>query len=259
MSDSQVEPHSVVRLVVRLVSRFVSRISRLEWVSAAVAAVVLAGLVVADPDIVQAPFESPRAIAAVVGGTILAAVALVVMLQLRVPPVVRVLVLGVPLVATSWWLISPFFTDDVVREKFDTSIAAAQEQPTTTVAPGGTTAQPAQPSTPQLLGAGKFVGLAGHKGTGDAGIFRLANGSHVVRLENFDIDNGPDLEIYLVPGADRRSPTDRSHHFGALRGNIGDQTYEVPSSFPVTTGSWTVLVWCKAFAVEFVAATITVT
>jgi hypothetical protein len=260
MSDSRSGSHSGSRFVPPLVSRLVSRISRLEWVSAAVAVVVLAGLVVADPDIVQAPFESPRAIAAVVGGTILAAVALVVMLQLRVPPVVRVLVLGVPLVATSWWLISPFFTDDVVREKFDTSIAAAQEQPTTTtVAPGGTTAQPAQPSTPQLLGAGKFVGLAGHKGTGDAGVFRLANGSHVVRLENFHIDNGPDLEIYLVPGADRRSPTDRSHHFGALRGNIGDQTYEVPSSFPVTTGPWTVLVWCRAFAVEFVAATITVT
>jgi hypothetical protein len=120
------------------------------------------------------------------------------------------------------------------------------------------TPDPTAPAGPQLLGSGRFVGLAGHDGTGDAGIFRLPDGSLVLRLERFDIDNGPDLELYLVPGADRRSPTDRSHHFGALKGNIGDQTYDIPASYPVASGPWTVLVWCKAFTVEFVAATVEV-
>ena len=249
----------------------VSRISRLEWVCAAVVAAVFVGLIIAEPDIVQAPFESSRAIAAVIIGTILAAVVLVVMLKVGVPPILRVLVLGVPLVITSYWLISPFFTDDVVDEDFTTSIAAAREMPATSIpttsvpatpAPttpdaAGTTQAPV-PAGPQLLGSGTFVGLAGHDGTGDAGIFRLPNGSLVLRLENFNIDNGPDLRLYLVPGADRRSPTDNSHYFGDLRGNIGDQTYDIPASYPVAAGPWTVLVWCEAFTVEFVAATVTI-
>lgn len=237
---------------------FVSRISRLEWVCAAIAAIVFVGLVIAEPDIVEAPFESPRAVAAVVGGTILAAIVLFAMLRYGVPPVIRVLVLGIPLVITSWLLISPFFTDDVVEEDFATSIDAARMSMTAPVEPDTASTRPPVTTAPQLLGSGEFVGLAGHEGTGDAGIFRLASGSLVLRLENFDIDNGPDLELYLVPGADRRAPDERSHHFGALRGNIGNQTYDVPADFQVAGGPWTVLVWCKAFTVEFVAATLTV-
>src|SRR3712207_7102382 len=33
-------------------------------------------------------------------------------------------------------------------------------------------------------------------------------GAHVLRLENLDIDNGPDLHLYLLPGADQVSPGD---------------------------------------------------
>lgn len=245
----------------------VARISRLEWICAGIAVIVFVGLVIAEPDIVQAPWESERAIAATVGGTILAALALVGMLRFGVPPVVRVLVLGVPLVATSWWLISPFFRDTVGRDKFSTSIAAAKDQPSTpsttaasTPPTSGTvTTLPPVPAGPQLLGSGTFVGLAGHRGSGDAGIFRLENGSLTLRLENLDIQNGPDLELYLVPGTDRRAPDDASHHFGELRGNVGELTYDVPTSFSVAPGPWTVLVYCKAFTVEFVAANITVT
>ena len=109
-----------------------------------------------------------------------------------------------------------------------------------------------------MLGSGSFSGLAGHHGSGDAGIFRLVDGSQVLRLEHFDIDNGPDLELYLVPGSDRRAPTGASHHLGALRGNVGNQTYAIAAAQPITPGQWTVLVWCKAFSVEFVAATVTV-
>jgi hypothetical protein len=47
-------------------------------------------------------------------------------------------------------------------------------------------------------------------------------------------------------------------YLGALRGNVGDLTYELPTDFAPTPGSWTVLVWCEAFDVEFVAATVLV-
>ena len=109
-----------------------------------------------------------------------------------------------------------------------------------------------------LLGAGQFVGLAGHEGTGDAGIFQNPDGSFTLRFENFDIENGPDLEVYLVPGADQVSLPDGSIHLGELKGNIGDQNYELPPGTQLPPGAYTALVWCEAFSVEFVGATIVV-
>lgn len=84
-------------------------------------------------------------------------------------------------------------------------------------------------------------------------MFRLPDGAAVLRFENFDIENGPDLRVYLVPGADRRN-LDGAVYLGALRGNIGNQTYDIPGGVDLT-GPWTALVWCEAFSVEFVAAT----
>ena len=241
-----------------------SRVTRLELVVVAVASVVLAGLVVAEPDILRAPFQNARTLTFTFGGTLLAAIVLALLLSLRVWPPMRVLILGIPFAAVSWWLLSPYFIDDVVTEDFGTTIDAAADAtvpastagatpadgaPTTTVAPAG----------PRLLGRGSFIGLAGHNGTGDAGLFALEDGSSVLRLENLDIDNGPDLRLYVVPGLDERSPSDSSIYLGKLRGNIGNQTYELPSEFSTTAAEWTVLVWCEAFDVEFVAANVIVT
>jgi hypothetical protein len=251
------------------------RISRLEIGAAVVYAAVMLVLLAIEPDILQAPFESTRSILLTFGGAALAAVALVVMIRFGVPPVVRVLVIGIPTVLLSWWLLEPFFVDDSVDERFSTSIAAQQKRTPTPTDPPDAASEPAAPalsaapsptvpatqappSGPQLLGSGTFVGLAGHDGTGDAGIFRLEDGSLALRLEKFDIDNGPDLELYLVPGARSYSPKDGSLHLGALKGNVGNQTYEIPRDFAVSPGEWTVLVWCEAFTVEFVGASLTV-
>lgn len=243
-------------------------LSQVEIAAALLYVVVMIVLVAIEPDILQAPFESARSIVVSFGGALLAVVVLAVMIRFGIPPIVRLLVVGVPVALVSWWLLEPFFVDDVVEERFSTSIAAARMKssaapPTVpATAPDATgmamaTAPPA-PAEPQLRGSGKFVGLAGHDGTGDAGIFRLPDGAHVLRLENFDIDNGPDLELYLVPGHQAYSPRNGALHFGALKGNVGNQTYDIPRDFNVTSGPWTVLVWCKAFTVEFVGASFNV-
>jgi hypothetical protein len=244
-----------------VVRRLLARVSRLEWSIAASAAVMLLALVVVEPDILQAPFENERTILFTVGGTVIAAVALVAMLRFDVAPIVRVLVLGVPFVVVAWWLLSPFFIDDVVRDEFETSIAEAgttQSAPSTASDSSVVPPSPAAPAGPRLLGAGMFVGLAGHEGTGDAGFFELEDMSQVLRLENFDIENGPALELYVVPGAGRVDLAEGSVHLGALRGNVGDQTYALPGDFALAPGAWTVLVWCDAFDVEFVGATVNV-
>ena len=253
----------------------IGRITRAELAVAGIAALVLLGLVLVEPDIVGAPFENARTVAFTVGGTVVAAALLVLMLRFDVPPVVRVVVLVVPFVALSWWLLAPFFVDDVVDEEFATSIAAeldgddepgtdstgstASTTPAAPDDPGPVQETVAEPSGPVLLAAGSFVGLAGHSGTGDAGIFENPDGSLALRFEAFDIENGPDLEVYLVPGADQTSLAAGSVHLGALKGNVGDQTYELPAGTELPPGAYTALVWCDAFDVEFVAATLRVT
>jgi hypothetical protein len=276
-----------------IVRDLIGRITRLEIIVGAVIAVVMLSLVVIEPDILEAPFENALTVLFTFGGAALAAIAFVAMLRLRVPAVVRVVVLVVPFVIVNWWLISPYFVADVVDEGFSASISEqlgtadetpaapvtpaapeAEEESTTGSAPPATDAPqptepaageepvreesspPLPPSGPVLLGAGQFVGLAGHSGTGDAGIFRNPDGSLVLRFENFDIQNGPDLEVYLVPGPDQTSLPEGSIHLGPLKGNIGDQNYELPPGTELVPGAYTVLVWCEAFSVEFVGATI---
>jgi hypothetical protein len=276
--------------------RLLGEITRFEMVVFAVIAGIMLLLVLIEPNILEAPFENERTLLFTFGGTALAALAYAAMLWTRIHPVVRVVALVVPFALVNWWLISPYFIDDVVDEEFSTSISeqvatpdepaeaepadpattiAAEQEPAVTEpaeeAPAETEppAEPAQeeepapteppaPTGPVLLGAGQFVGLAGHEGTGDAGIFQNPDGTLVLRFENFDIENGPDLEVYLVPGADQTSLTDGSVHLGALKGNIGDQNYELPPGTELTPGPYTALVWCEAFSVEFVGATVVV-
>ncbi len=277
-------------------ARNLIRLARVETVAAAVIVAVMLVLVVIEPDILEAPFENGRTLLFTVGGTVIAALAWIAMLRLRVPPAIRVVVLVVPFVVVNWWLLSPYFVDDVVDESFAVSIvdqqttavddvgAGSQEaapseaasdeatapdpaptstepapptEATVTAEPTDpTVAPPSPPSGPVLLGAGQFVGLAGHSGTGDAGIFQNPDGSLVLRFENFDIENGPDLEVYLVPGSDQTTLADGSIALGALKGNVGDQNYELPPGTELASGGYTALVWCEAFSVEFVGATI---
>ena len=282
--DGDAAPDSLVR-------ELIGRITRLEIIIGALIAAVMLLLVLIEPNILEAPFENERTLLFTVGGTALAAIAFVAMLWFRVPAVVRVIVLVVPFVIVNWWLISPYFVDDTVDEDFSTSISEQSAAPPVTDAPpptepiqddqAGTSSEPAAqeepvqqeppttgepteaeppppPSGPVLLGAGQFVGLAGHSGTGDAGLFQNPDGTLVLRFENFDIENGPDLEVYLVPGPDQTSLPEGSIPLGALKGNIGDQNYELPPGTDLAPGAYTALVWCEAFSVEFVGATIVI-
>lgn len=234
-----------------------------------IAASTLGFLAFLEPDILGAPTQSTEATVFTIGGTLLAAIAFLVMLRLALPPALRLPLLGVPFVALNWWLLSPFFLDAVVDDEFAVTIADAGSVDGGDVAltqPGVVPDSDPPPdgdvdatTEPVLLGSGSFIGLAGHDGSGDAGVFALPEGNQVLRLENFEIDNGPDLKLYLVPGADQVRPSSDAVNLGALRGNVGDQTYDIPTGSELSPGPWSVLVWCERFAVEFVAATLDVT
>jgi hypothetical protein len=96
-----------------------------------------------------------------------------------------------------------------------------------------------------------------HAGTGTAMIVRLQDGKYVLRLENFNVDNGPDLYLYLSTLPDSNdSGSVSSNKFlsvAKLKGNKGNQTYELPADFdPAIYNS--VVIWCQPFKVNFATA-----
>src|SRR5438128_3602142 len=122
-------------------------------------------------------------------------------------------------------------------------------------APLSGTAQ-STPASAQTLLSGKFHDVA-HKGVGQADIFRLADGKRILRFTNFETSNGPDVRVYLVAANDASdSETVKKAGFvevGALKGNIGDQNYELASDLDLSKYR-AVTIWCKRFSVNFATA-----
>ena len=99
--------------------------------------------------------------------------------------------------------------------------------------------------------AGTFTGAGDgiHDAQGDAYTIPLEDGSNVLRLENFQSTNGPDLFVYL-------STDENASEFinlGALKANNGNQNYEIPDDTDLEKYN-KVLIWCKSFSVLFGSA-----
>ena len=120
------------------------------------------------------------------------------------------------------------------------------------VATGAETATAAS-SEPAALVTGSFHNGA-HETRGTATIYRLADGKRVLRLTGFETSNGPDVQVYLVKAMDAMdNDTVKQAGFvniGALKGNVGDQNYEVPADLDL--GEYqAVTIWCRRFGVNF--------
>jgi hypothetical protein len=110
--------------------------------------------------------------------------------------------------------------------------------------------------TGSVLAAGDFHGVA-HATHGTATIFQMPSGSRLLRLTNFETSNGPDVRVYLIAANDANdSDTVTNTGFvelGSLKGNIGDQNYEIPAAVDLAKYQ-AVTIWCKRFAVNFATA-----
>lgn len=166
--------------------------------------------------------------------------------------------------AIAWWLLSPLWVTNEVNESLPTSVIAAN--PTAIPLTNGVVTQPlveaaTQPpvSTEQILAQGSFYNLV-HLSSGEALIYQLVDGSRILHLQNFSVDNGPDLYIYLVPidpvSSEFGSEISGAYSLGKLKGNVGDQNYEIPADLDLSQYK-SVVIWCQAFAVPFSAAPLT--
>jgi hypothetical protein len=103
------------------------------------------------------------------------------------------------------------------------------------------------------LAAGEFKVADEGSARGTATVVRRASGDRVLTLTRFAVNNGPDLRVYLAPGDGR--DVGRHIDLGGLKGNKGNQKYDLPGSADI--GKYrTVVIWCRSFTVAFARATL---
>jgi hypothetical protein len=155
-----------------------------------------------------------------------------------------------------------------------TAIAAedtAAAVPTTIAAPPETTATvvedlstglsgalslAAQTSAPQIAAASEFISLD-HGTSGTALVVALPDGGVTLRFEDLDTSNGPDLYVVLTPHAAESGNYDGRLQLGRLKGNRGDQNYDIPPGTDLTAFR-SVVIWCERFSSPFGAAPVEV-
>ncbi len=174
-----------------------------------------------------------------------------------------------------WFQPQALFLDDVVDETLPQASPPSQDEeqgiedsqesePTESVTedPALSELKPGEiaPTYPLTLAEGAFIGLA-HAGTGTARVVELEDGTRILRLEDLDVDNGPDLRVILstseLVNDDGAYDDGDFFDLGGLKGNIGNQNYNIP--FQVDLDDYnTVAIWCRRFNVSFNAAPLSI-
>jgi hypothetical protein len=166
--------------------------------------------------------------------------------------------LGSYLVATALlggYLAMSLLFDHEVNEQVVTADVPASVAARHVEQPAARRARHAAPASARnvLLGRGQFASVS-HSGRGTASAIDRAKGGRVLTLTNFQVENGPDLRVLLVAGTATGAGDIGDHKdLGALKGNIGNQQYEIPAGLDL--GRYRrVVIWCRAFSVNFARA-----
>lgn len=155
-----------------------------------------------------------------------------------------------------WFQPHKLFIDERVEEAIPTAVPEPSIETGSNPEPaaGSPTSAPG-PAEPVELARGEFVSLD-HGTTGVARVLELADGRRIVRLEGLDTSNGPDLYVYLTTnpaGGEEAAFDDDVVNLGRLKGNQGDQNYDLPPGTDLTRFA-TVVIWCDRFDSAFGAA-----
>ena len=97
--------------------------------------------------------------------------------------------------------------------------------------------------------SGAFVSLD-HPTAGNAYLVVQPDGSRLLRIEDLDTDNGPDLRVVLNTAAAGSGDYGDLLELGRLKGNIGSQNYEIPADLDLATIQ-SVVIWCERFSAPF--------
>lgn len=148
--------------------------------------------------------------------------------------------------------------NDQVNEAAPVTIDTPTGQPSAPVNGGQSPTASPKPQD-RIVAQGEFISHE-HTTSGSVKIFELADGKRILRLENLNTSNGPDLKVWITD-APVKEGTDGWFLFddgeyvelGALKGNKGSQNYDIPASVDLSKLT-SVSIWCKRFSVSFGAA-----
>ena len=119
----------------------------------------------------------------------------------------------------------------------------------------------AQQAATSELARGSFVRIDPlHWARGNATIYRLADARNVLRLQDFQAANGPDLRVMLSASPAPGSPAALNEgglalDLGRLKGNVGNQNYEIPAGLDLSRYN-SVVIFCRRFNIIFSTATL---
>lgn len=140
-----------------------------------------------------------------------------------------------PVLIAAWWAFRPekLFINQKVNE----------------AAPAGLSAEP------EALYTGKLEGSI-HQSSGRATIYQTAGGRRYLRLSDFSTSNGPDVHVLLARAEDKALDDEivkgslDSVELGTLKGNQGDQNYDLPVTADLNQYQ-AVVIYCERFHAIF--------
>jgi hypothetical protein len=93
-----------------------------------------------------------------------------------------------------------------------------------------------------------------HKVSASVTLYDLPDGSTLLRLEDFQVTNVPDLHVILSPNANPESSSEVLEagfiEVSKLKGNSGNQSYPLPAGNDMLTFN-SVVIHCKSFRVVY--------
>ncbi|MFJ7049372.1 DM13 domain-containing protein [Streptomyces sp. NPDC101112] len=158
-----------------------------------------------------------------------------------------------------WFQPWKLWQDETVTEALPGTVVDVPRDP---AAEPDQSPSPSAPTEPVTVSSGELISHE-HTTKGTVRLVRLADGSHVIRLERLDTSNGPDLRVWLTDAPVKEGRAgwhvfdDGAHvSLGKLKGNKGSQNYPLPDG--VDPSRYTsVTIWCDRFDVSFGAAALT--
>jgi hypothetical protein len=143
--------------------------------------------------------------------------------------------IGIPVFVGMWWAFRPekLFINHKVNEATPTALAAE----------------------PEALYTGRLEGKV-HQTSGRATIYKSADGKQFLRLSDFTTSNGPDVHVLLVRSNEKALGQEivkgdlDGVELGALKGNQGDQNYDLPATLDLNHYQ-AVTIYCERFHAIF--------
>lgn len=110
--------------------------------------------------------------------------------------------------------------------------------------------------TAKVLGRGDFYNVD-MKGQGTARLHQLADGTHALRFENFEVSQNTDLFVWLSESPAPKTTKDAVDApyvvLGNLKSTIGSQNYVLPADLPPERIK-SVVIWCAPVRIVYTAA-----